>query len=118
MTRSIISGGLVLALMIVLGAGLCLACAQSSPSSHECCPQSSKSHCPMPAKNTNHRHCSLASDLPAADHIAAFSSYEPAAQIGPAVQQLPQLPAAHVSVTLKIPHSPPDRCLLNSVLLI
>jgi hypothetical protein len=73
----------------------------------------------MPVKSTAHQHCSEpASDLPTVDHVAKVISNDLAAGLRPALEDLPAAPLPRVAAPSDVPISPPDLCLLNSVLTI
>ena len=119
MHRSFISSGLILALIVVLLGGACLACSKvlAGQPLHRCC--QTGSHCPMPVKNAKHQHCSgPASDLPSANHVAKVVSNDVVFDARPAHGDLPAAPLPRMSAASDIPFSPPDLCLLNSVLTI
>jgi hypothetical protein len=123
--RSLLSSGLVVALVIVLTAGSCLACSSIfARQTMTCCSQAD--HCKMPGKaplkTPVHQHCStpaadlstiqvsltlLSSDVGGGAAEAAVAAHLPA----PAAFRV--MPADTVP-----PYSPPDLYLRNSVLTI
>lgn len=122
MQRTLTSLGVILALIVVLTGGSCLACSDmlSKAKQHDCCKKSS--HCPMPMKKAPvHEECaSPATDLSRVEHSLNAMNTPVAAPSEALFESIVRDPLPRISPPggAFVPYSPPDLCLLNSVLTI
>lgn len=122
MQRTLTSLGVILALIVVLTGGSCLACSDmlSKAKQHDCCKKSSR--CPMPMKKAPaHQECaSPATDLSRVEHSLNAINPPLAAPSEALFESIVRDPLPRTSPPdgTEALHSPPDLCLLNSVLTI
>jgi hypothetical protein len=116
--RTITSIGVVLALLVVAAGSPCLGCSDMlrKAGQHGCCKESSR--CPMPMKKAPaHEECaSPATGLPTVElKLTTLSASLAVITVTASVLVRPAVRTAPPGDT-RPPHSPPDLCLLNSVL--
>ncbi len=119
MIRSLLSTGIVLALIAALTAAGCLACVKPAASTtiHDCCKKSSSSHCPMPVK-TAHQHCvAPVSSIPDANQPVQIASLI-VADMPVAIVSAAPVVQTRLAPPGSRPFTPPDLCIANSVLTI
>lgn len=93
----------------------CVACADQPMKGHDCC--NSRSHCPPPVSKTLHVECGT----PALQSFVVEADHTPAPLLVVAAQPITDQPVIAVlraEPPERSPYSPPDLCLLNSVLTI